>query len=869
MFITMKNRKRAAKKSVAEAVTTDTEAALSWLMRLDETMVRDKILEHLFKKMQRAGDILWYNNIHGRNDKGVDFLIVTENVLGSRVLGIQVKSQKITRSSDSSESSAVRIISECEAATHHTFDLNNGSGKIDNIELWCSAHITEDAEKEFRAPGISISIRIKKADEIIKLLETYCPDILSNVPELSLSMYVRKKREPISKSLRLLGAAINAKTHFIEPLLSRFPKYSPKVFESRKNQVKRVETKISLKDVLDSRQHFVIVAGDLSGKTFLLERIEYLLAENNAIPVFLAAETFGSEKVGGIQKYIAKATGCLTVSEVDTVGLSRPFTLLVDDFHKLTKEQQSSLLGLDASKFRVIASSTGWLGGDAQVAYMVGIDQSCIPKFLRSIDSHLGEKSFTDRAHAFINRTISSSGLQLTPFTVAVMLEECKSGSGRFSTPTMGRLVERFIEVQLGGHNDYEYKVDFETKREFLVKIAGSRKRMTTVQALRERLAKFINKKSHPHSLDTFYDDLINSGVFELREEKIYWAHPVILEYFWVRNLTIKNKLAPIVNILKHGANSTLAAIAGSQIRNGNELLEELCNELEKLKAPTPSTIIDSVRGETFLTKWAEGEGEEELLAEIEKEDSGEEKSGADRGRSNVSLTARALQKSLDFEKGEQEGDASDGNMSAESSSSQVAQLPKEERDAMVKNLNEIFQMISDGRFYLASNVSAVLLNARDTDADEKEKAINAVLTSIGRLGACLSKIVEILRPSDRRLQFLSEWTRIYFQLQFADRVIGDPFLVESFKRLIRSKKNNIEVLTLMDLLVSCGEENYDEIVSTLKKMDRIEITFSLYIRMLALYYYRYHKEKERRDLRNFISRLRLIHKGMNLPLPS
>jgi hypothetical protein len=854
----MSARAKPKKERRVFLLKTDTAATVDWLYSLEESAFRDEILAHLYKKMLKVNAISWYDNIHGRNDKGVDFLLRIDAELGSRVVGIQAKSIKITRSGDTSDSSAIRIIAECEAATKHEFDIDTGRSKVDNIELWCSNHITEDAEKEFRAPGVSINIRIRKAEEVAALIEKYCPDLLNKIPELSLSLYIKNKQEPASKALRILGAPVNPKYHFLAPTLSKHPAFSTKFLRSRKNVIRKVDDHLKIDDLLDANNHVVVVGTDLSGKTYLLERIDYLIASRNELTVFFPKGAFGVERIGAIEKHIAKSMAFLSVAEVKDLSASGRISLLVDDFHRLLPEQQAVLLALNPAQYKIIAASNTWSGGQAQPAYIVGIDHESIPTFLRSIDSQLGERSFTDRAHAYINRTIASSGLSLNPFTVAVMLNECQSGSGKFSTPTLGRLIERFIELQLGSHSDYEHQVDFETKREFLIKLAGNRNKKLTVEGVKRALGKFIERKSHPHALDVFFADLVNSGVFEIKEETISWSHPVIAEYFWVRNLVGRQNLAPIVAMLKRQHNVTLAAIVGSQLRNADKLGNTLCDELANVSLPTPETIIDTIIGTTYLKRWAEGEGEEELLSELEKEDT-RRVAAKDEAKNDVNArtVASAIARSY---------------VPPVFDSIEPKSTPKmtpENRDKLKGHMEEIFQMLSEGRFYLAANLSALLINARDTDTDLKMKAVTAVLRSTEKLGGVLLKITKMVIPDNKRVAFVADWTRLYFQLFHADRLLGDPFLTNIFRKLLKVARNNSETLALLDLLVACGDDDYLDVAARVRAINRIEITFALYMRMLALYYYRYHKERERRNIREFLRRLRLIHKDVPLPIPA
>jgi hypothetical protein len=200
---------------------TETEAGVSWLNGLPEPEVRDRVLVELFRRMKAEGVIEDFENIHGRNDKGVDFIVASSSAFGGRTItGIQVKSKAITRSESSGALSAIRIREECHSAIQHNFHFQGRETRIDLIEVWCSAAITEDAEKELNPPHTLVRVGLKKDREIFSLVEKFCPSAVSKVPQLAVTRYISESRSPSSKSIRILGCNLNAKSNFIEPYFS-------------------------------------------------------------------------------------------------------------------------------------------------------------------------------------------------------------------------------------------------------------------------------------------------------------------------------------------------------------------------------------------------------------------------------------------------------------------------------------------------------------------------------------------------------------------------------------------------------------------------------------------------------------------------
>lgn len=112
------------------------------------------------------------------------------------------------------------------------------------------------------------------------------------------------------------------------------------------------------------------------------------------------------------------------------------------------------LFALDPKQYRLIAAAKSILV-PRQVAtvYITGIKLSSLPKFLRSLNVE-NSRALLDRAQSYIERTLTASRLPKNPFTISIMLQECQHGGSKFSTPTMGRLIERFVELQLGSHSE-------------------------------------------------------------------------------------------------------------------------------------------------------------------------------------------------------------------------------------------------------------------------------------------------------------------------------------------------------------------------------------------------------------------------------
>jgi hypothetical protein len=435
-------RKRKHRKPPPPVVLTlsDTDAGTAWLNSLAESEFRDRVLGNLFAQMKKAGLIEEYKNVHGRNDKGVDYLVAQRTALQRSVIGIQVKSKRITRTGDSSSLSSLDLKTECVAALAHEYDFQSDKVRLDNVAIWTSAHITEDAEKEFTAPGNVAKIQVIKPESIYALIHQHCPDLLARVPQCSLSVYLREKASPEPKSIKLLGKGLDPRKDFLVPTISTQPASASSRLSTRNNIVQPNTDTISIESLLERTSHGIIQGNDLSGKTYLLEHLQAVAAEAAMLPFLLNPEHFAT-KPRTIFHVLAKILPSFSPNDLEQMSKKQRLFVLVDDFDQLEETYRELLLKLDPREITILGTAkTISARSSIDILYMVGVELDSIAPFLRSLDLQR-DTIFTDRAHSFIRRSLGQSGLPETPFTVAMLLQECQVSPSKFSTPTMGRLI--------------------------------------------------------------------------------------------------------------------------------------------------------------------------------------------------------------------------------------------------------------------------------------------------------------------------------------------------------------------------------------------------------------------------------------------
>jgi hypothetical protein len=828
-----KKRKKTAKP--APTVTlSDTDAGVAWLASLTEPEFRDRVLRHVFGRMKKAGALEVFRNIHGRNDKGIDYIVAQRTPLSRTVLGIQAKAKNITRTGESATLSSVDLKTECAAALAHEFQLNGDTVRLDNVAIWSSAHITEDAEKEFYAPGAPTKIQVVRPAYIYSLIETYSPELLEKVPQCSLSLYLRNKAKPTPKAIKLLGKNLEVRKNFLIPVISKQPLFASSRLKTQNQTVAPKSDAITIEFLLETNRHALICGQDLSGKSYLLEHLQALAAERAQIPFLLTPADFIG-RVHNIFQIFARMLPSFSPNDLMNVAKTQPLLLLMDDIDELGDRDRDQLLKFDPAEVKIIATArTPPARTKVESYYIVGVELDSIPPFLRSLDMQQ-QTQFTDRAHSFITRSLTHSGLPENPFTVAMLLQECQLTASKFSTPTMGRLIERFIELQLGSHSEEQSLVDFETKREFLTRLAGKAGGEISQTDLRKRLGKHVHTRSLPHDPQVFYDDLLQSGVFttDTTTQSVVWAHPIIRQFFWVKNLISKGKLKPVEMILRQRPDLTLGAIVGSQLANAGKLIGLLAAEVSKLQLPSKQDLIKTVR-EMAPDIFPTDETEEKMLSNIEK----------------IAVDPafrREQQKKLE-------------------SATSPYELTDEDRKRVEQRIGPVIQRVIDSKMHIGQNLASIVVNARDTKTAEKELAVREILLSNGRLGRLLQEVILLLFEGRKRVQQLASWLRMYMTLSHTDTLLGDPFLLPVFRNLLRKKLDDESYIMLLDLLLECGDENHDRITQTLRRINQPEITYAIYYRIVALYFFRFHREKDRKALRRLLKEIRKIHPFAALP---
>ncbi|RJR31501.1 MAG: hypothetical protein C4576_31775 [Desulfobacteraceae bacterium] len=825
----MKKTKKPPKvKPVVKAAVTD---GSEWLAQLSEDVFRGEILLELFNRMQKTKSILGSKYVHGPNEHGIDWIVVDKGGLSSRYIGIQCKSKRVTRQGDSRSDSALQVKLQCEMAYDYLFEYDGAQIRLDSVELWMSNHITSDAEEDFSAPLNRKKITVRRSPYVFSLLEEYCPRIIQRIPGLAISGFLKKQCEPEPLPIKILGCNLNPKFNFIEPQFSKNPELSPaRLFQKKYGKVSR-EKLSTLDDILSIASHIMIVGHELSGKTYILQRAAYLLAESGVIPILETGESIAQKGVKNICKLINRHLDWLTLKDIETPEiLNRSIAVLIDNADKLNEGQLANLAESCHQGIRIICTSKK----DLQISkfltfYIAGVNFSSINGFIRSLDvqTPVGP-TFTDRATSFIYRTIATSGLPVNPFTVSAMLRECAFSKKKFATPTMGRLIERFIEDQLGSHTDTAL-VDFETKRQFLTDLGGKNYAIFEYGHLRKYGSKFLASKGHPHTLDDFIFDLCASGLikFDGQGESYSWTHRIFQEFFWVRNLVRENRLGPILKRLSENAAPSVAAITGSQIGNPHTLVKDLLQRLEpqswmKESKQVGSEMIQSTEGDICLPT---DSAEEEILAKIE----------------------------------------SDALNNKEDSPLVPAEESEGRSDDTIRSASSVVSKIAEEKHFVSINLSALLVNSRDLSIDDKAKVVTSILRSNGRMSTLFDEIlVDLaggkLKPLVRR--FLC----IYWHFVMNDLMLGDGFLVEVFRSLSRGCRDHFERLALTDLLVACCDDEPEKYIDSLVEINRLDAAVAVYTRIVSFYYFRFHRSEDKTKLKNTLREIRKLAPGYSLP---
>jgi len=72
------------------------------------------------------------------------------------------------------------------------------------------------------------------------------------------------------------------------------------------------------------------------------------------------------------------------------------------------------------------------------------------------------------------------------------------------------------------------------------------------------------------------------------------------------------------------------------------------------------------------------------------------------------------------------------------------------------------------------------------------------------------------------------------------------------------------EKVMILDLQASCGAISDEDFINEVKAIGKLEVTLVLHLRLILLYYFRFHKPDEKKRLRNLLTELSKIHRGFN-----
>jgi hypothetical protein len=671
------------------------------------------------------------------------------------------------------------------------------------------------------------------------LIEKYCPNLVARVPGLAEAGYIYRMANPDPLPTRVLGIQLNPKKHFLEPRFSEYPEGSPGRVYNRKTKRMREEPPVYLADIITSDRLSLLVGAELSGKSYLLGRICYLVADKGHIPVLVNGRALAEAASLTAPELLAKHLIWYTDEALATPD-GRKIYLLIDDADDLSKEQITLLRNTAHEQVSIILTGKVEKSHDGfKTYYIAGIKASSVERFVRSLDvSRTTDTSLVDRTLQYVGRTFGTSGLPVNTFTVSMMLEECRISERSLATPTMGRLIERFIDGQLGSYAD-TMRVDFETKNHFLTTLAGSGQPVLEADSFRRKLTKYISMHGHPHSVDAFEKDLIESGVLEKNDDDrtVQWSRPIFLDFFWIRNMVRERKLKVLSKRLLSGMAASEAAIIGSQMTNVSpvlhDLLKDVCDQPWMRTSRQGALKSEDI---SYGRAWTMTDDEEDaVLRDIETK----------------------VEQDISEQESEVRGLTPKG--------SEKVKLDNDINEAMDKDVSKYGLTMMQERHFLVTNVAAILVNARSLSREDKEKAVMCVLRSNLWISKYVSELFRKLSKGKIPPQIAAFLGR-FLGLAVNDRMIGDPFLVDVFKGLSKSARSIDDTLAIIDLLIVCGGAAPNAFIKVLKKHRDAADVQAAYARLVTAYYFRFHNQDEKTKLREAMKEVRTLAGGLRLP---
>jgi hypothetical protein len=466
------------------------------LGELSEDDLRRKIILPLLAATKGIHRI---NDVHGKNEKGLDIIFFEKSAIQDTCYGLQLKRDNIG-GGGTKEGTVKEIIDQLGIAqdlTHPVAVEGIGRVQIDRFVVATSGRISETAREEIasRIKGVPVTFWDRFAIE--RRARELMPELFS-VADGSAVVYLKglaARYDTLDTLDQIPGVARRTLTQiYEEPTLRR--RFDPTLVNSDEKSTGAVVRFPALR-LADLDQHSVVIGEQDDGKTALLRMLVLKRARNiltgplgderSHLPVLLRASDViaaGRNVVGAIRTKLARFEAHPLVESLEADLATSGYLVLVDGFSELKHEKEKDEVEIAVKEFiaqyhkaRVIVA--GRPADFLTVKYFQDLRHHVLEDFNNGQVASLLNRwtsdspALADVAKKLVKRIREALQLPGSPIsaTIGVMLYETER---RFITNT-AEAVDRYMVIRLGRYAHelgMRQQVDWSRKQDLLAEVA-------------------------------------------------------------------------------------------------------------------------------------------------------------------------------------------------------------------------------------------------------------------------------------------------------------------------------------------------------------------------------------------------------------
>ena len=529
------------------------------LSEMTEESFRHKVIHPLFINLGYTG----YKDLHGHDERGVDAICIDIDKLGNtQLIAIQTKRGNLNMGSKAS-GNVENLITQARTALNTKISLVSAQQKRYPDKLFCiaSGKINRKAQEHIIEQVEDRRIDFLDAEQLIDLIDEYCPEIWSNIPATLIAYYdsITKRVEGYDPHDVL---SVHADTNnFIGIHVYRHvprQKGDHQFFERDEQNISELIKK------LDAQHPTLIVADAGAGKSTLLWRMAYLIADNKRnqkeyiIPIIFNARDAvrhtetehvfwnfcyeqtctiaGDAEIPFSSNKIPYKQVLLLIDALDEIGEETLIQQFVDNVTQWSQERGTRL----CCTSRTIPSNHRF----ARIYYIDALSlRQAVKLFSKTVSGKLHTSTYQRRlekiAQDLFTRLGEAYDFFLSPLLVNIYAETADLQRSDIP-PNITELFDKYCETMLGRwdtHKGISQQFLAPFKKVLLGKIAFDMHVERRWEMPEEDFKQYIKKYATDRGLeidniDTIYNEIYHSRMVTRIRGSVSFTHPLLQEFF-------------------------------------------------------------------------------------------------------------------------------------------------------------------------------------------------------------------------------------------------------------------------------------------------------------------------------------------------